>query len=51
VPAQDCSEWPAAPIAGQFTRGGPAMTDIQGWIVIALLVIVIFSQWLIGRSR
>jgi hypothetical protein len=27
------------------------MTEIQGWIVIALVVVVIFSQWRIASSR
>jgi hypothetical protein len=27
------------------------MTDIQGWIVIALLVIVVFSQWYTAGRR
>ena len=25
------------------------MTEIQGWIVIALIVIVVLSQWLIAN--
>jgi len=27
------------------------MTEIQGWIFIALIVIVIFSQWYLAAKR
>ena len=27
------------------------MTEIQGWIVIALIVIVVLSQWLIANRN
>jgi len=30
-------------------EGAQDMTEVQGWIVIALVVIAIFSQWLTAR--
>jgi hypothetical protein len=32
-----------------FLLKGTSMTEVQGWIVIALVVVAIFSQWLTVR--
>jgi hypothetical protein len=31
-------------------EGAVDMTEVQGWIVIALVVVAIFSQWLTRRA-
>ena len=31
-------------------EGGQGMTEIQGWILIAMVVIVIFSQWYVAKK-
>jgi hypothetical protein len=38
---------PAWPIAQE----GRTMTQIQGWIVIVLIIVVIFSQWFIAGRK
>ena len=30
---------------------GESMTLVQGWIVIVLLIIIIFSQWFVPNQR
>jgi hypothetical protein len=40
----------AIPIRCRFEKG-EKMTEIQGWIVITLVVIVVFSQWYLARGR
>jgi hypothetical protein len=39
----------ARAIGGGVEEGN--MSEIQGWIIIALVVIVIFSQWTIASRR
>ena len=31
-------------------EGDRGMTEIQGWILIAMVVIVIFSQWYVAKK-
>ena len=33
-----------------YTKGDRGMTEIQGWILIAMVVIVIFSQWYVAKK-
>ena len=42
---------PRAGAVGRATADeGQGMTEVQGWIVIALLVIIVFSQWYLRRG-